>query len=401
MYDITVIGGGPVGSYTAGRLAGEGHRVLVLERRGGAGGKASCAGIVGQECIQAFVIPEAIILRRFNSATLFSPSGRPLHIARPEPQAAILDRDAFDTMLAERAQAAGAEYRFECRALNVATERDRAVTTVIHRGKVEAVPSRAVVVAGGFNPGLLERLGFGTYRDFTIGAQAEVTAPGLKGVEVYFGAMAPGFFAWLAPTAPPLARAGLLARQRPGHYLRKWLASLASSGKIASAEVKISYGGIPLRPLLRTSGERLIVVGDAAGQVKPTSGGGIYYGRLAAESAAATLTRALAEGDLSAKRLAGYERAWRKRLGREIRIGYWARRFYERLDDRQVDRLFDVVRAGGIDTALLRAPDLSFDWHSKTILRLLRYQAVAGILNIVKLPFSAGRIDPPPAERLE
>ncbi len=400
MYDITVIGGGPAGSYTAGRLAGAGHRVLVLEKRA-AVGKTSCAGIVGRECIEALDIPETIILRRLNSATLFSPSGRALHIERPEPQAAILDRATFDTMLAERAQAAGAEYRFESRALNVITERDKAITTVIHQDKEEVIASRAVVVAGGFNPGLLERLGLGPYRDFTIGAQAEVTAPGLKEVEVYFGPVAPGFFAWLAPTTPGRARAGLLARQRPGLYLRKWLAELASQGRIAQDEWKISYGGIPLRPLARTSGERLIVVGDSAGQVKPTSGGGIYYGRLAAGAAADVLHGALGEGDLSAKRLARYERAWRKRLGREIRIGYWARKFYERLSDRQVDRLFEVVSRRGIDTALLNAPDLSFDWHSKTILRLLKYQAVAGILNIVKLPFSAGRIDPPPAQRLE
>jgi digeranylgeranylglycerophospholipid reductase len=400
VYDVTVIGAGPAGSYVAGSLAAAGHRVLVVEKRDKVG-KASCAGIVGQECIQAFNIPENIILRRLNSATLFSPSGKPLHITRPEPQAAVLDRAAFDTLLAERAQAAGADYRFQCRAVNVITERDKTTTTVIYKDKEETIASQALVLAAGFAPGLLGRLGLGAFRDFTIGAQAEVTAPGLSEVEIYFGAVAPGFFAWLAPTSPPLARAGLLARQRPGRYLQKWLAELAVAGKIASTEVRISYGGIPLRPLRRTSGERLIVVGDAAGQVKPTSGGGIYYGHLAAASAADVLHDALSDGDLSAKRLARYERAWRKQLGREIRIGYWARRLYERLDDRQVDRLFATISARGIDTALLRAPDLSFDWHAKTILRLLRYQAVAGMLHIVKLPFSAGRIDPPTAKRLE
>ena len=133
--------------------------------------------------------------------------------------------------------------------------------------------------------------------------------------------------------------------------------------------MKLSYGGIPLKPPARTYGERMIAVGDAAGQVKPTSGGGIYYGLLGAEIAAETLHRALAEDDLSAKRLARYERAWRKKLGRELRTGYWARKLFERLSDRQIDRLFEIIKAGGIDEALLKAEDVSFDWHGRTIMQ--------------------------------
>src|SRR4030042_2677739 len=120
-----------------------------------------------------------------------------------------------------------------------------------------------------------------------------------------------------------------MSRQEAGAYLKRWLAHLAERGKIASADVKLSYGGIPLKPPPRTCSERMIAVGDAAGQVKPTSGGGIYYGLLCAEIAAETLHRALAEDDLSAKRLARYERAWRKKLGGELRTGYWARTLLE------------------------------------------------------------------------
>jgi flavin-dependent dehydrogenase len=190
-----------------------------------------------------------------------------------------------------------------------------------------------------------------------------------------------------------MARIGLMSRQNAGPLLRKWLARLAAQGSITSAEASLSYGGIPLRPLARTYGERLVVVGDAAGQVKPTSGGGIFYGLLSAEIAAATLHPALADDDLSAGRLARYERGWRKKLRRELRLGYWARRLFERLSHRQIDRLFEIVKAGGIDEALLQAEDLSFDWHGRTILRLLKYQMVARTLDVIKLPFRAGRID--------
>ena len=104
---------------------------------------------------------------------------------------------------------------------------------------------------------------------------------------------------------------------------------------------------------------------------------------------------ALADGDLSAKRLARYEREWRQRLGRELRTGYWARKLFERLSDRQIDRIFGIIADRGIDEALLKADDLSFDWHSKTILRLMRYQVVSQVMGAIKLPFRPGQIDGP------
>jgi flavin-dependent dehydrogenase len=179
-----------------------------------------------------------------------------------------------------------------------------------------------------------------------------------------------------------------MSREKPGGYLKSWLEHLKSQGRIAAVDVKISYGAIPLKPLSRTSAERMIVVGDAAGQVKPTSGGGIYYGLLCADIAAGTLHQALADGDLTAKRLSGYERAWRRKLGQELRTGYWARKLYERLSNRQIDRLFEIVKASGIDEALLKAADVSFDWHGRTLRQLLKYQVVAKSLKIVRLPFN-------------
>ena len=184
-----------------------------------------------------------------------------------------------------------------------------------------------------------------------------------------------------------------MARREPGLHLKKWLHLLSEKGKIAGTDIKPGYGGIPLKPPARTCGERMIAVGDAAGQVKPTSGGGIYYGLIGAEIAAETLHRALSEDDLSVKSLARYERAWRKKLGGELRTGYWARKLFERLNDRQIDHLFKIIKAGGIDTTLLKAEDVSFDWHGRTIRKLIKYQVVARTLEIVRLPFRSDSID--------
>ena len=168
------------------------------------------------------------------------------------------------------------------------------------------------------------------------------------------------------------------------------MSSLLAQGKIVSAEAELSYGGIPLKPLARTYSERLMVVGSAAGQVKPTTGGGIYYGLLCAEVAANNLHLALKTNALSAKSLANYEREWKRKLGRELTIGYRARKFYERLNDRQIDRIFGIIKSNGIDDALLKADDLSFDWHGEVVLRLIGHRVLAKAIEAMKIPLHLG-----------
>ena len=392
MYDVIVIGGGPVGSYVAYKLAGMGHEVMVLERKQSIGESVCCTGIIGQECVSSFAIEDNVILRPVNSAKLFSPSGNSLRLWREETQACILDRATFDIAMAERAQGKGVEYILDSLVGDVVVTADKVKIKASHYGEALTFEARSVVIATGFGSKLTERLGLGNFGDFAIGGQTEVATTGIDEVEVYFGReVAPGFFGWLVPTSLRMARVGLLSRHNPELYLRKLLASLVAQGKIVSTETKLSYGGIPLKPLGRTYGERLIVAGDAAGQVKPTSGGGIYYGLLCADIAANTLHQALQRDDLSAKSLAKYEREWRRKLGRELKIGYWARKLFERLSDNQIDRIFNIIKANGIDEALLKAKDLSFDWHSQAILMLLGRTVVSKALGVIKLPFQAGK----------
>ena len=274
---------------------------------------------------------------------------------------------------------------------NIEVGDDKVSVEATHQQEKLNFEARVVAIATGFGSGLAQKLGLGKLSDFVIGAQAEVETIGVDEIEVYFGQeIAPGFFAWLVPTSPQTARVGLLSRQSPGLYLKKLMASLLAQGKIVSASAELSYGGIPLKPLARTHSERLVVVGTAAEQVKPTTGGGIYYGLLCADIAANNLHRALESDDLSAKGLASYEREWKRKLGWELKIGYWARKFYERLSDRQIERLFNIIKSNGIDKALLEAKDLSFNWHGEAILRLMAHRAVAKAIQVIKFPFRSG-----------
>jgi len=376
LYDVIVIGGGPAGSQVAYRLAGMGYQVVVLERREKLGKQVCCTGIISHECVDAFDIDSDVILRRLNSARLYSPSGRLLKLWREGIRACVVDRAAFDVAIASRAQSAGAEYIFGNRVTDIEVRDDRV--------RVEAArqfEARAVVVATGFGSRLSKRLGLGRVGDFVVGAQAGVETDGVDEVEVYFGyEVAPGFFGWLVPTSNQKALVGVLSRHNCVRYLRNLLSSLKAEDKIISDDVVLSYGGIPLKPLSRTYGDRVLVVGDAAGQVKPTTGGGIYYGLLCAEIAARNLDRALKSDNLSAGSLARYEREWKKKLGRELRAGYYARKFYERLSDEEIDKLFDIIESRGISDALLNKEGLSFDWHGEVVFQLLRNWAFNNLM---------------------
>jgi len=391
LYDVIVIGGGPVGSYVAYKLAGMGHDVVVLEKKEKLGGQVCCAGIISQRCVNSFAIDDSVVLRQVNSARLFSPSGKLLRLWRPETQACIVDRVAFDMAIVSRAQGKGAQFMLNSPVRDIEVGDDGVSVEMARQGEKLNFAARAVVIATGFGSRLAEGVGLGKIGDFVMGAQAEIETIGVDEVEVYFGQeVAPGFFAWLVPTSPAKALVGLLSRRNPGSYLKKLLSSLLAQGKVVSDMAEVNHRGISLKPLPRTYSRRLVVVGDAAGQVKPTTGGGIYYGLLCAEIAAGNLHRALDDDDLSAKNLAGYERDWKKKLGRELKIGYWSRKFYEHLSDKRIDRIFDIIKSNGIDEALLKADDLSFDWHGEVILRLLGYRVLSKAIKVMKIPLRIG-----------
>ncbi len=180
-----------------------------------------------------------------------------------------------------------------------------------------------------------------------------------------------------------------MTNQSPGYHLRKWLAQLQAQRKIFPGEYPLNYGGIPLKTLERTYGERILIAGDAAGQVKPTSGGGIYFGLICADIASRTLHNALSINDLSSNMLLKYETDWRKVLARELKKEYLARRFYQTMNNKQIDLVISILKKSGIVDKLLQDPDLSFDWHGGILLKALKLAIGSGANHILKNPFKS------------
>ncbi len=389
MADVIVMGAGPAGNGAAYRLAALGHDVVVLEYREQIGDKL-CTGIVGGECIERFGPVKPRVLHELWATTFVLPSGKTIRIDMGRPYAYVIDRVHFVTSLALKAQQAGAVYPLNRRVTGVAVDGEGVTVRAVSAGGEEVFKGRALVLATGFASRFTKALGLGTVEDFVFGVQAEVRTEGLMETELYLGRrVAPGFFGWATPTSDGHALVGLLARRSPINYLKYLISNLRAQGKVVEVTGKPGKWGIPLTPLPRTYSERVLVVGDAAGQVKPTTGGGIYYSLLCAELAAETLHKALALEDLSARRLREYETLWKKRLGRELRVGFYARRIYEALGDRQVEYLMNTIARNGIHRDIVQGRLSSFDWHAELILKGMSHRAIRGVIEPLKslVPF--------------
>ena len=373
-YDVIVVGAGPAGSWAACELASLGYRVAVLEQKTAPGLDVCCTGIISTQCFDSFGVTPEVILTRANSARFFSPSGKSFRLESEKTRAYVVDRASFDQAVARKASASGASYFFSARVTDIAIDDKGARVEMLAGGSREVFGARAVLLASGYRPRLTEKLGLGRIGRFLTGAQAEVEAEDIREAEVYLSQqLAPGSFAWLVPGSENRALAGVLAHHDAGSLLKDFLLGQFRRGRIADPGAQIRQKPVPLETLPYTYGDRILVVGDAAGQVKPTTGGGIYFGHLSARIAATVLGQALRSDNLASANLSRYQQQWRQRIGREVRLGYRARQVYARLSDRHVERLFGALDSGGLAQAVVDSPDFSFDWHSRLLLAGSKY----------------------------
>ena len=175
------------------------------------------------------------------------------------------------------------------------------------------------------------------------------------------------------------ARIGLMSETRSADRFRTFLGALARRAGVDPGAIPAPrYKMLPLGPVSRSYGDRVVAVGDAAGLVKPTTGGGIYYGMLSGTLAAEVGSDALRRDRLDASGLRHYETRWRRRLGQEIRVGLAFRRIAARLSDESIDELIELARVDGV--APLLQETASFNWHRKAAIALLGHPSVRRIV---------------------
>jgi geranylgeranyl reductase family protein len=379
MHDVVIIGGGPAGLFAGARLAAAGFRTVLLEEHANIGEPVHCTGVLAADAFDEFDLSRRSLLNQLTTARFTSPAGHEVVYAGDRVEAVVIDRRAFDQDLLERATLAGVVIERGTRVTGVQVDADGVTvnsSTSLHR-------ARACILACGANYSLHRQLGFGMPRLFLHTAQLELPARCLGDVELHFGAeIAPKGFGWVVPVSRPrekCARLGVMCESEAPRYFQRLAARVADRWGIASSDLGTPRQKIlPLAPISRTYGDRLLAIGDAAGLVKPTTGGGIYYSLVSAALATETLVDAVSRNDLSARRLAEYERRWRERLSAEFQAQTKLRMLAHRMSDSDIEQLFELARTDGVMPIVRRTA--SFNRHRKLILALLKHPPVRQLL---------------------
>jgi len=379
--DVAVIGGGPAGLIVAAEIASRGVEVEIFEEHPIIGEPKHCAGLVSIEGFRRLGIPPTreFVQNTISGGVLYSPKGISIEIKSLRPRAYVIDRPAFERYLAAKAEKLGVIINFARRVEALIREEDcLAVQTLKDR-----VYADLAVNAGGAAATLTPRSRIPPGRDMRLtGVNTEIEGCSVEEdkVEVWFGReFAPGLFAWVIPLSRDRVRCGLgCCEGDPVEKLEKFI--FKRFGRRKPLQI---WGGTILLggPLRKTYAEGLILVGDAAGQTKSTTGGGVVMGGLCAVEAGRVAVEAVEAGDASEKFLARYQSSWREKYGGDFSKMVAVRRFANKLTDDQLDRIFKVIKDENMEDALRCVIDEGdMDLQSKVITSVLKNPSFLRIL---------------------
>jgi digeranylgeranylglycerophospholipid reductase len=380
MRDAIVVGGGPGGLVAAEGLAKAGYDVLLCEDHDTIGSPVHCTGVLAQEAIDTLPLPHAAVLNPLSTVRFFAPTGTSFEYTTTTVEAVVIDRLVFDRSLAEAAQRAGVLVRRSARVAAVDTTPHEVLVTLADG---EVLTARVAILACGASYGLQKRLGLGMPSTFLQSAQIEMPADTPGDVEVHFGSeVAPKGFAWAVPVRRvngTFARIGVMAEGDAGVYFERMLQRVAKRwGLHPPVPTEPRRKMLPLGAIARTYTDRVVVVGDAAGLVKPTTGGGIYYSVLSGSIAASVLARQLARDALDAVSLADYQRQWQKRFQPEFAAQSKLRRAAQNLRDEDIDELFHLAHSDGIIPLVRKTA--RFNRHRELIFSLFQHPPARRVL---------------------
>lgn len=300
MYDVVIIGGGPSGATAAEDLARSGAKVALIDR---AGRIKPCGGAIPPRLIADFDIPDEMLVAKITTARMISPTGRHVDIPIENGFVGMVDREDFDEFLRERAAEAGAE---RMTGTYKRVERDAGGTHVVYRDKASGeerrLATKLVIGADGARSNVAkDEVPGGDRIPYVIAYHEIIEAPGKVGSYdpdrcdvIYDGRISPDFYGWVFPHGKS-ASVGMGSMVRDVD-LKKATADLRmASGLVDCPTIRREGAPIPLKPLDRwDNGRDVVLAGDAAGVVAPSSGEGIYYamvgGRVAATAAMACLS---------------------------------------------------------------------------------------------------------------
>ena len=267
-----------------------------------------------ERVFERFGLDRGSIIREIRNVRLVSPFATAIDYEHPQSFACVVDREAFDGHIARSAAAAGTAIELDRRVEDLAVDASGVTVTASSGdgGDIVRRRARVAVIASGVDCGLQKKAGLGRPRDFLKGAQAELPAAADEPTTIFVGrGVAPGAFAWSVPAESGRVRVGLLTRKDPKACLQAFLRARNNGAVVDPESAPIRTRAVVQGLLSPTVADRVLSVGEAAGQIKTTTGGGISYGLLCADMAADAILAAFDRNAFDAGSLRPYEVRWR------------------------------------------------------------------------------------------
>lgn len=331
MYDVIVVGAGPAGLYSA-RLLEKEFRVLVIEDDKEIGKPVQCSGLISRNLDSFIEIDHGFVENDIKGAVIHSGKNK-IRLEKAGNVARVIDRGRFDSFLAKGLKS---EIMLGSRVGSIEIRKDY---VSVMAGKKEF---RARMLLGCDGPNSVVRNHFGIKPHGILKGLIAITGEKDSSdfVEVWLDKeLSPDGFLWKIPRGKSVEY-GMVSDSASFHVMEKFF-------KLSPGGYEKRAGIIPIG-LQKTHFPRTLLVGDAASQVKPWSGGGVVYGMTCARIASSVIKNAFEKGDFSEEFLKQYEDQWRKEIGRNITFGLMFREFYKDLNQEGVEKFIGKVKYKGI-----------------------------------------------------
>jgi geranylgeranyl reductase family protein len=351
--DLLIVGAGPCGSFAALTASKLGFKVKVYEEHSKPGVPEHCPGHISIKGLKTLnlTLPKEIIENEIKGVKIYSPSGLNLTFEDSKPTVYVVNRKLFDEWLYNQAKKLNVGYVFNSKIKNLRFNKNGlSVEAFSQNGENKEVHCRFLIDAEGSSGFLARKAGLINNRKFVCGVHAIIE--GVKDLdedfaEVYLGKFSPKFFAWIIPKGNEKAKVGLAAEKKnPISLLKLFLKKhpLASK-KIGNAKILSLFPHpIPINgPIKKFFNKNFLVVGDAASQVKPTTGGGLITGFISAKIAVEAIHEA------NEKFGEEYQLRWGKTLGLNFFFMRQARRLLNSLSDKALDKIFNAAKKLNIE----------------------------------------------------
>ena len=354
-YDVVIAGGSISGLISAREIAKKGHSVLVLEEGFEIGTPDHCGGLVSKSALHELGIEptQKTFDSVINSALIYSPGGKHVEINSKKQEVVVINRRELDKQAARQAEQAGAEIRVKT---SFKERTNRGVRTSVNDIECKIlVDCRGVsALINNQRDGILSSAQYEIYADWIQDGK----------VEVYFDQIKyPGFFAWIIPSGNGVGKVGVAGKDiNVSNIMEQFLKNKGRYSTIRKIFAPIWIKG----PIKNFISGNAVIAGDAAGQSKPTTAGGIYSCGIGGLLAGSAITKYLETDEYS--QLQQYQKLWHDKFGKEFEKQRLARKILERVNNKTIDMIFDTITPK-IVSEISNKDD--FDFHATSIVKLL------------------------------